>query len=270
MKSDPLLERFAAARPQELASLLADAEIEEVCELLRQLPESLAAGLAAHLPSRQLSRALKALSPAEIALLLVSATHEDAIAMVSLLSETRYSDILQAGPAGKRRQLRRLFESPSHSLGALASPNYIRANAGMRCDAFLEQLRAHEEFTAQPIYAVDGAGIFKGEINPLAVIARQNQKARLEDIVERIAPLSSEISAGAALKSRLWARHQYLPVVDGKGHLLGSVRRQTLLKHVPKSRTEIVGLESILTEIAMSYLEFCERMLKLLFTEKSR
>ena len=269
MQSDPLLESFAAARPRELASLLADAEIDEVCELLRQLPEPLAAGLAADLPSRQLARALKALSPTEIGSLLVSASHEDAIALVSLLSEARYSDILQASPTSRRRQLRRLFEFPSHSLGALASPDYIRAIVSMRCDDFLEQLRAHEEFTQQPIYAVDGAGIFKGEINPLAVISRRNQKARLVDIVDHIDPLSSEISAGAALKSRLWARHQYLPVVDGKGHLLGSVRRQTLLKRVPKSRTEVVGLESILTEIAMGYLEFSERMLKLLFADKS-
>jgi Mg/Co/Ni transporter MgtE len=270
MESDPLLERFAAARPQELASLLADAEIHEVCELLRQLPEAIAAGLAAHLPSRQLSRALKELSPAEIGSLLVSATHEDAIAIVSLLSEARYSGILQAAPAAKRRVLRRLFELPSHSLGALASPDYIRANVDMRCDAFLEHLRAHEESSQQPIYAVDELGIFKGEINPLSVISRQNQKARLADIVVHLAPLSGELSAAAALKSRLWARHQQLPVVDSRGHLLGSVHRQTLLKHAPKSRTEIVGLESILTEIAMSYLEFCERVLRMLFAGKSQ
>jgi Mg/Co/Ni transporter MgtE len=269
MDSDPLLENFAEARPRELALLLADAEVQEVCELLRKLPDPVAAGLAAHLPSRQLSRVLKELAPEEIGLMLVSATHEDAIALVSLLSETRYPDILQASPAGKRKLLQRLFESPSHSLGALASPDYIRADVSMRCDAFLEQLRSHEESEQLPIYAVDDAGVFQGEVNPIAVISRMNQRARLADIVQDTASLSAQLSAGAALKSRLWARHQYLPVVDSKGHLLGSIRRHALLKRVPKSRTETVGLERILTDIALSYFEFCERLLKLLFGGRS-
>ena len=270
MKNDPLLESFAARQPRELAALLADADAQEICELLRLLPTETRALLAAHLPSRQLSLALKLLAPAEIGSLLLNARHEDAISLLSLLPESRYAEILKASPSGRQAALRRLFHAPFESLGSLASPNYIRANIKLRCEEFAEHPKSHEEEPLLPIYAVDDAGVFHGEINPIAVIARKNQKLRLQDIAQGVTPLSGQMSAPAALKSRQWSRHQNLPVVDGKGRLLGTVQRHSLLKYVPKSRTESFGLERMLIEVTGSYFDFCERILKLLFAGKIR
>ncbi len=268
MNTDPLLEDFAASQPREMSALLADADPQEVCGLLRQLPAATAARLAANLPSRQLSRALKQLAASEVGELLCSAGHEDAISLVSLLSESRYVDILDACPASRRKQLRRLFELPSQSLGAFASPNYIRVQVDLGCAAFMQQLQSHEEEFQLPIYAVNSDGKYVGEVNPIAVIARKNQKSLIGDIVREVEPLSGQLSITAALKSRQWTRHRFLPVVDGKDRLLGSVQRHTLIKHAPRTRTESYGFERAITDVALSYFEFFERMLKLLFTGK--
>lgn len=269
MKSDPLLEEFAARQPREFSALLADASTLEVCALLRQLPSATASRLAANLPSRQLTLALRQLEASEVGTLLTNAGHEDAISLVSLLSETRYPEILQASSAAKRKSLRRLFELPTHSLGAFASPDYIRAHVDAECSAFMAQLQSHEEGTQLPIYAVTDEGLYQGEVSPIAVIARKNQKSHIRDIVRKVTPLSGQLSVAAALKSRQWARHSFLPVVDGKGRLLGSVQRPNLVKHVPKSRTENYGLERVIIDVASSYLDFSERILKLLFAGKS-
>jgi Mg/Co/Ni transporter MgtE len=231
---DPLVLRFASARPDELASVLAGADPADIADLFGDLPVKSAATVATRLPSWQLTSLLSSLESEKIAQMLVAASIDDAVSMVSHLPESRYPAILEsAGDAG-RAELHQLFEYPSHSLASLATTAFIRVSAGTLCAAFCEQLSNSTDTRSRPV----------------------------EDVASSVEALSGLTSAESALKSRLWMRFTELPVVDNRHRVLGVVSRAKLLRIAGDDSTDDFSFERLFTELATGYLNTCGRLLE--------
>jgi Mg/Co/Ni transporter MgtE len=266
MSTDPLLVSFASAQPEELANLLVSADLDELTSILLQLPEAVAAQLASNLPSWQLSSVLQALEPALVGKMLTAAQHEDAIALVSHLNENQYPQILAASSRARRKALSLLFDFPSHSLAALASPEFIRVAGNTRCQQFHKQLQRHEERVALPIYTVDEQGGYLGEVSLIAVIADCNRHLPVRDIANPVVALSGRMSASAAIKLPQWLHHDSLPVVDARKRLLGTLSRHSLHKIVPADVARGYHLDQMVADTAQRFLEFCEQFVRFIIS----
>jgi Mg/Co/Ni transporter MgtE len=259
---DPLLLEFASSRPAELAELMVDADGGELEDLISRLPVKAAARVAACLPSWILSQLLVNLSPSVTAELLWGARHDDAVTLVAHLHEIQYADILESSKPDQLDKLHRLFEFPTLSLSALASPEFIRVEQSQLCASFIEELSAYNNFQSRPIFAVDAQGVYRGVVNLFALIAKDVQQQKVARVTEYIRPLSGEMSAAMGLESPLWLNQLALPVTDRKGRVLGAVTRRQLLGLVQEERPGERGLELVIPELATAYLGFCADILK--------
>lgn len=259
---DPLVLRFASARPDELASVLASADPADLAGFISDLPVESAATVATHLPSWQLTSLLSALASGKIADMLVAASTDDAVSIVSHLPESRYHPILESAEYARRAELRQLFEYPSHSMASLATTAFIRVSADTRCAEFCEQLSNSTDTRTQPVLVVDSQGRYQGMLSLRVAYAIRNRSRTVGEVASSIEALSGLTSAESALSSRLWMRFTELPVVDGRHRLLGVVSRATLLRVAGDGSKADFSFERLFAELATGYLNTCGRLLE--------
>lgn len=259
---DPLVLEFASTRPDELAGVLANAELRDLSELIGDLPADVAATVATRLPSWQLSGLLGALEPAPICEMLLGAATDDAVAIVSHLQEARYPAILEACPEEERLTLRQLFDYPSHSLASMATTRFIRVGAGTTCGVFSRQLSYSGDTRPRPVLVVDDQGKYLGMLNLQAAFSLKNRSKPVGEVIAHVEPLSGLTSAESALGSRLWTRFNELPVVDARHRLLGVVSRAALQRVAGDDGTAEFGTERLFSELATGYLSTCGRLLE--------
>jgi Mg/Co/Ni transporter MgtE len=263
-RPDPLLLQFARTRPDDLAGVLANTDLRGLAEMIADLPADLAASVATRLPSWQLTGLLGALEPEAIAGMLVSATSDDAVAIVSHLQESRYPAILGACPAAKRLSLRQLFDYPSHSLASMATTRFIRVAAKTTCGEFSRQLSYSGDTRQRPVLVVDPQGRYLGMLNLQAVFSVKNRAKTAAEVATHVEPLSGLTSAESALSSRLWTRYNELPVVDARHRLLGVASRAALQRVVGDESAAEFSTERLFSELASGYLNTCGRLLEAL------
>ena len=241
---DPLVMQFASSRPQEMAAVLSDADLSELCELLQALPPGVGASVAAHLASWQLTTLLGTLEPALIAL-------------VSHLHTSLYPAVLEAAPKRAHPDLRELFNFPAHSVAAFATTEFIRVSAATLCGDFAEQLANSTDNKPRPVLVVDAQGRYLGRLNLQAVYARKNRSRPLADFALSVSPLNGLTRVESALTARQWLKHSELPVVDARHRLLGIVTRAALERAAGNTTVHEYNLEQLLTELAGGYLNAC-------------
>ncbi len=267
--NDPLILHFARERPDELAGILSGANLNELVQLLSELPPETAATLSARLPSWQLNGLLGKLQPDIIKHILLRASTSDAVAIVSQLAEYRYPAILEVCDDSEKSRLRKLFDFPSHSLASLVIPQFISVEGNLSCEEFSRRLTQNDDTRPHPIFVVDGQGKYLGRLFAQAIFPIRNRKKPVSEVMTRVEALSGMTSAESALNSRLWTQYLDLAVVDSRHRLLGVVNR-SLLQRVAgnHSRTEF-STERLFSELAIDYLNACSQLLESFLGKKS-
>ena len=260
--NDPLVLQFASDRPDDVAALLADSSLGELSELIEGLPESTAAGIAARLPSWQLTGLLGAMNTARLCQMIVAAPTHEAVALVSHLQESRYQALMAVCPPEHQKALQDLLKFPSHSLAALVTTQFVRVSSNTPCAVFAEQLANSPKTPAGPVLVVDDQGRYQGMADLQAVFARKNGLTPVGEIAVAVEPLNGLTDASTALTSRQWERYPQLPVVDVHHRVLGVVGRAALLRVVGDATPRPFTLERILAELATGYLNICGRILE--------
>ena len=162
MQADPLLLEFAKSRPDEFALELSGAGLGDLSQLIASLPAAVAAPVSTRLPSWLLTGLLGSLEPEQVCDMLLSASNDDAVALVSHLHESHYRRVLEVCPDKSKLSLRQLFDFPSHSLASLATTQFIRVTATTTCGDFYQQLAYSGDTRARPILVVDEQGKYVG------------------------------------------------------------------------------------------------------------
>lgn len=261
MLDDPLLLRFAADKPDEMAALLGSCDLSELSELIEGLPLVSAASLSVRLPSWQLNGLLGTLEPALIGQMLITAQSDEAVALASHLHESRYPAILEAVPAEQRRALNELLEFPSHSVATLATKDFIRVQENMTCGDFSEQLSSRADTDPLPVLVVDMQGKYRGMLNLQAAYARKNRVLPVGEVAIEVEALNGLTDAHNALSARQWMKHPELPVVDGRHRVLGVVSRPSLVRVAGNADSLEFDFEQVLAELATGYMDTCASVL---------
>ena len=262
---DPLLLKFASDRPDELAALLANSELRELSEVLESLPVSTAATLTARLPSWQLTSLLTDIDATFLASLLKAAKTDEAVALVSHLSESRYASILSTVPVSERQPLYELLEFPSYSVASLVTTEFIRVSESTSCEALCEQLSNSDNTRPRPVLVVDQQGKYRGIVSLLAIYSRKNRSQLVGQISVPVEPLNGKMAAGQAITAKQWMRHAELPVVDSRNRILGVVNRASLERISRGVAPMEFSFERVLAELATAYLNLCARILESVF-----
>ena len=168
--ADPLLLKFAAGRPREVAALLAAEPAAESGRFLESLPPGSAAEVLSQISSQKLAEVLAALDPAALGRILLAARRMDQLTLLSHIPSRAYGRIAKAAGEEAGARLRRLFDAPVRNLAAIAQPDFISVEVNTTCAEIKQELEARKSNKDLPLFAVDTEAVFKGIVSPLAVL----------------------------------------------------------------------------------------------------
>ena len=260
--ADPLLLKFAAGRPREVAALLAAEPAAESGRFLESLPPGSAAEVLSQISSQKLAEVLAALDPAALGRILLAARRMDQLTLLSHIPSRAYDRIAKAAGEEAGARLRRLFDAPVRNLAAIAQPDFISVEVNTTCAEIKQELEARKSNKDLPLFAVDTEAVFKGIVSPLAVLPGRNAGVTAAEVLDPVVPLSGNVRIHAALAAAQWRRHAVLPVVDTAGHVLGAVSREQI-ESTHDTDDGQSGLESLIESATESYLALCAELLEL-------
>jgi Mg/Co/Ni transporter MgtE len=260
---DPLLLHFASTRPNDLAAALGGHPLDELTDFLASLPPHIAAPIVARIATHQLGELLSALPAASLGMILVSADHADSIAILSHLPASTYPAIVEAANTTDRSTLSRLFEFPTRTLSALASPDFVRVNADTTCGQLKSTLELLDGLEERPVFVVDAQSRYIGMLPAASVLPERNTHLPVDQVMRNVEPLTGQAPIASALGAAQWKQFRSLAVVDAGSHILGAVTLEQLERAVSKPDMTEYGIENMVGEIAASYMDLCADVLDL-------
>ncbi len=252
-----LTQAFARNHPAEMASFLAADRGETLVSTILDLPEDAAAAVVSHLPHGAARIVLGQVSDQQATRWISEATLGQALNLVLRLDPARRTGILQHLPdRAQRLRLERLVVYPRRTLGALVDAAAIRLNADTPLHEAVLILRSQDDFGQGPIWVVDDAGRFLGQLDLARVVLISKDDAQVRDCLDPMAPLLAESSLLAAHDDPNWLQHLSLPVVDFDNHLLGSVTREQLLTALAEESPNANSMGDAVASLATQYVRF--------------
>lgn len=226
---DPLSADFARRFPDSFARVLAHAG-DEADAVVRALPASTAAAVVTRLPAPRIE-AMLAGGGHEPERWLAEASFEDAVALLSRMPrESRLTLVNSLRDRERRQQLLRHQQYPAHSVGALVGDIPQRLSIDSPIAEILLELREIGGSVPVPLVVVDHQGRYQGVLNTWRLLSRDRPTGTVATYVDRVSPLSPETSIANAAENQQWDQLGWLPVVDGRGRVLGAVSRAAILK----------------------------------------
>lgn len=253
-RANPLKLAYARRFPGEVATHLAKNGGDTIAQALDGLPDEVAAGVVARLPHGHASRVLNDQDDQRIVAWLDAAGLDHALAILLHVDGTRRTRILDALSSRRtRRSLRRLVIYPGDTVGAAVNPAAMRLDAGMSLGEAVELLRNDEPDSEQAIWLVDDEGNYQGLLDLGRALAARSDRSELNEFLVRVKPLRAETMLANARDYSEWLDHPELPVIDGAGHLLGSITHSRLAAELGEVRASETGLADDVSELARQY-----------------
>lgn len=225
----PLTLAYAREYPGELASWLAARGTDTVAQTLDGLPDGVAAGLVARLPHAHAVQALARQTDEQVSRWLNAAEADQALSLLLHLDETRRPRMLAALSSRRRRRaLTRLVVYPGGTTGALVDPAAPSLDAAMALSEAVAILREHVPAPERPIWLVDEAGTYLGQLDLKGALVARSEAVSLKAFLVPLRALRAELTLDDACQDDAWLAHPELPVVDYLGHFLGALSRARL------------------------------------------
>jgi magnesium transporter len=230
---------------------------------LAALDESIRVRVIAELPTETASSALAEMDAAEHPEeMLLAMGPEYAAELVEELPTDDAADLVGELTAGEREavlaevedrtEVDRLLEYPEDSAGGLMTADVVTVREDASVAQAIEAIRRqseNDESQLYQVYAVDAAGDLHG-IVPIARLIVSSPTRLVRDVMEQpIVQVQPSVDQEAV--ARLMARYNVaaVPVVDGRGHLLGRITFDDVVDVVEAETTEDIlkfgGMEAL-------------------------
>lgn len=268
--SDPIIEQACKRHPDQVAGALRGQPHHEVVNFLAALPPAAAARVLSRLDSQVLGYCVTAMAAKTLSRIIASAGHEDSVEIISHLPNSRYEELISADPAQEQELALRLHAYSRKTLGAIASPDFVRVKSGQICSDVKRSLAAGEWDADAPLYLVDASGVLLGTLPYLAVIADRNANTEVDQVSQPVRALNEHMTVSVALDARQWSRHSVLPVVDGNHRLIGAVTRAHLLRLALREDRQRYGLPDLAGDLISEYLSSCSNLLDMILQGNGR
>lgn len=195
-------------------------------EILEEMGEEDAAGIAGELPPAELAQVLDEMNP-EVA--------ADILSELPLAQAESALERMEEAP-----EVRPLLKYPEESAGGLMSPEFVALDGSSTAAEVIELLRARSQRSDIPhyVYVVGAAGELEGVV-PLRALVAAAPECPIAAIMERDV-LSVPVTADQEQLAQVSKRYRLLlvPVVDATGRLLGVVKSSDLVDVIEEEATE--------------------------------
>lgn len=250
----PLKVAFARNHPEELAAWLAAQPHEALLEALGELPADACGGVAARLPHTAGDRLIAAQSDETVAGWVAHATLDTALTLLLRIETSRRPSILRTLPDRRmRRALERAVIYPRKTVGALLDPTAVRIAASTTLEEAIELLRVGDYTSREWIWIVDGEGRYEGLLDVRRALLARSDRYRVGELAIRLEPLRAETALTAARDLDEWMKHPELPVVDHRGHLLGTLSRERLIEALRREEPSEHGVVDGVVSLTNQY-----------------
>lgn len=227
---DPFAADFGAKFPDSFARILGRASTNDVSKMLEKLPPDVKASIVARLPGAQINELLNS-GKHEPEKWLEDASFDDAVTLLSRIPrERRLAIVNSLGDRKRRQRLLRHQQYPTHSVGALVSDVLLRISLDSDAADVVRELREIAGDDPEKMIVVDRDGCYAGLLNLWRLLASDPPAGKIRDYVRKTAPIYPETPILSAIQNEDWFNHNWLPVVDQKQRVLGSVSRALLFR----------------------------------------
>lgn len=261
---DAIVEQCCTRHPDHVVGVLRGLPQKDIESFLAALSPAAAARVISRLDSQALSACMVSMSAMALARIIAAANHEDSVEIISHLPNTRYDELIAADPAQEQQLTTRLYAYARKTLGAIASPDFVRVKAGQLCGDVKQSLAGGQRDADAPLYLVDARGVLLGALPLLAVFADRNSNVEVDQVSHPIQPLSEHTTVSAALEARQWSSYSVLPVVDGNNRLIGTIARAQLLRLALREDHQGYGLPDLAGDLVSEYLSSCSSLLEMI------
>lgn len=243
-KQKGLVLDFARKDPANFAAALEHSTVDEVADILQQLPHGVAASVLARLPAQK-AEALLSESDAVQLKWIAEGSLEDAKAILIRLPKNRRKSLARKLPnAARRLHLQRFLNYPKHSLGRYISNQTINVPLEMPTRDVIALIKSSP--SGLPVVVTDAQSHYVGLLDARRVIEGSDD-VPISKFIDRVSPLLAESSLVDAMEVEQWRRNSILAVVDHEEHLLGVISREKLLNSLDLSPEAAKPINSVLT-----------------------
>ncbi len=265
-KQDLFVNHHIMVHGKEVHRMLSGFGTDEIGSLAVTLPHTTAARLIAQLELGQRDTILGRFDDALLGDILTEAATEDMHIISAVLSEERIAALIHSAEGEKRLKLQMLLEHRKNTVAMRMTSNYLAFIHGNTIEHTIARVANTQHIGIQPIYCVDAAGCFLGEIDPFELMQNRGSSKRLETLLQVVPQLQSSSSLLSALNADLWAGRKYLPVIDLQNRLVGTLSISEL-KQVHGSFYTPVQLSTL---IAGEYIRLMGDLAMLVFGTRRR
>lgn len=226
---------FAQSHPQDAARVLASLQSAEAAAFVERVPPRVAAPLLQAMLPLVAASLLEHVEDARAARLLEALGAQAAAAVLRHVPATRRKALLADLPLAVAVPTRIGLGFPEDSVGAWTDLDVLALPPETTAAAALERLRAADHEHERVLVVGEQARLLG--VVELAALLRAPAQARLDAVARPAAPtLPAVTSLSAAADHPGWERASALPVVERGEHLVGILRRATLLRALQQSR----------------------------------
>ena len=226
--------------PADFAEAIQELPAEEQAVLFRLLPTGSAAEVFEYLPVESQEELIHAMSSRDAARILEAMSSDDRTALFEELPTAVCARLIELLSPQERRVALRLLDYPEDSIGRLMTSEYLTVRDDWTVKQVLDHIRykGSDSETLNVLYVVDDHGILLDDIR-----IREFLLAPLEQKVKdlrdgKMTLLHASDHQEEAVKAFQKYDRTVLPVVDGKGGLVGIVTVDDVLDVAQEEATE--------------------------------
>jgi magnesium transporter len=223
-----LCNAFLLAHPDDAARLVEQLPEPERARVLTACDPVAAARVLGAMAPLQAAETLARLDATTGATLVSHLALEVAASLLRRSPEPVKGGLLEAMDAQLARAIRKRLRYPEGTVGALMDPVVMALPGDLTAGEALEQARRFKLPVGYYLYVVDRQGRLVGVTNLRQLVHAEPGTAIASLMQTRVARLSASASREALSASPYWRDYHRLPVVDGRGNLVGMVRYETL------------------------------------------
>jgi len=243
------LKHFKSLHPSDIASRLADRELEDVRKVLREFSDEQAAEIIPELPLELQSELLENMRLERVTDIIPEMYSDDAADALGQVSPERLQDIMDTLPEEEVKGITALLEYPEDSAGGIMRSELTSIRASLSLAEAREALRHYEDGDHQNViylYVVDESERLQGVLRLRDLLFRDLRLTVGEVMISEVR--SVPVLADQEEIAKLFQKYNYLalPVVDDFGKLVGLVTSDDVIDVIQEEATEdmqrMVGL----------------------------
>lgn len=251
---NPLKLAFVRDHPAELAVFLVRQGTDAILQALEDLPPADCAALVASLPHARAVELLSAHEDATVRQWLDETSLDHALSVLLHLDAPRRARVLdQLSSRSRRRRLRRLVTYPAATVGSQVDPAVLSFEVNLPLTEAVELLRAELPEADRSVWLVDEAGHYAGLLDLGQALVARSRRLKLRELLIELRPVRADMPLAYASKLSEWHEHAELPVVDHRGHFLGTLSRVRLISALAGAGPTDQGVVDDISEILRQY-----------------